>query len=306
MSPFEADLRRLRQDERNPSLPGLLATYAGLIGLVGLGLWGGPMWLPLLIFPIGVLQYRVVLSGHEAVHKTLCYPLWLNELLGVLGQALVGVNFASYRVQHLDHHRATTLAADPDGHIYGGIIQTPRGWRRWTVYVLGTFIEIAVKVYQKGIGSIGTRHSEASRVNTIPDSRLHTVGVLGAQSALLLGFWALTGHWWAYLCWWIAPLFAVAVFLNRSRILVEHGLALLDGQNSTPRGIPTVDIWAPAWQRFIFSPFNFNHHNAHHLHMTVPHYNLPELAKALDAHQSAGFHPLRISYLTAIARAMAA
>ena len=74
---------------------------------------------------MGVLQYRVVISGHEAVHSTLAYPKPLNEALGVAGQSLVGVNFTAYRLQHLDHHRVRTRSDDPDGHtcMHGGSAQ---------------------------------------------------------------------------------------------------------------------------------------------------------------------------------------
>lgn len=304
---FEAALRDLRRDERNVALPGLAATYLGVAAILGVAGAVDRAWLYALVFvPLGWLQYRVVLSGHEAVHQTLCHPRWLNEALGVVGQALVGVNFAAYRVQHLDHHRATTLADDPDGHIYGGIIRAPRGWRRWLTYTLGTFLEIAVKVWQKGLGAAGTRGGKLERAPDSAATRRDTGAVLLAQLGLLvgLGFW--TGHWWGYLALWIGPLFFVAVFLNRSRILVEHGLALLEGGNEVARSIPTVDLVPPVWQRWLFAPFSFHYHCAHHLHLTVPHYNLARLHALLERQGAPGFHSHPGDYFQAIARAMRA
>lgn len=304
---FEAALRDLRKDARNVALPGLAATYVALFGLIGVAASVDRWWVYLaVLLPVGWLQYRVVLSGHEAVHQTLCYPRPLNELLGVVGQALVGVNFAAYRVQHLDHHRATSLADDPDGHIYGGIIHAPRGWRRWLTYTLGTFVEIVVKVWQKGLGAAGTRGGRFERAPASWETRRDTVAVLGAQLGLLVGLGLWTGHWWGYFALWIAPLFGVAVFLNRSRILVEHGLALLEGGNEVARSIPTVDIVPPPWQRWLFAPFAFHYHCAHHLHLTVPHYNLARLHALLAAQGADGFHRIEGDYLGAIARAMRA
>jgi fatty acid desaturase len=302
---LEEEIRALRNDHRNVALPGLAATYLALGALVvGTARADTPLVYACAAIPIGVLQYRVTLSGHEAVHRTLVWPGWLNEALGIVGQALVGVNFASYRVQHLDHHRATTLPDDPDGHIYGGILRTPRGWRRTVAWTLGTFVEIAIKVWQKGFGSIGRRHAQASTVATVGYSRACSVAVLLAQCLLAWGCARLTGHWWGYAAVWVGPLFAVAVFLNRTRILVEHGLPLLAGVPAVARGIPTVDLDPPAVERWIVGPFHFHHHCAHHLHLAVPHYNLPALARSLRAHGHPDYHHVVGSYVTALTRAM--
>ncbi len=304
---LEEVVRTLRNDHRNVALPSLAATYLALGALVTLTARADalPLYLCAAV-PIGVLQYRVTLSGHEAVHRTLAWPGWLNEALGIVGQALVGVNFASYRVQHLDHHRAVTLGDDPDGHIYGGILRAPRGWRRTLAWTLGTLAEIVVKVWQKGIGSIGRRHADAAELATIPYSRACSLAVLATQALLAWGCARLTGHWWGYAAVWIGPLFGVTVFLNRSRILVEHGLPLLSGVPAVRRGIPTVDLDPPALERWIVGPFHFHHHCAHHLHLAVPHYNLPALARALEAHGHPDYRRVEGSYVAALVRTMRA
>jgi fatty acid desaturase len=329
---LDGALAALRKDEVNVALPGLALAYALLVALFLSPAFVHAPWIFALIWvPLGILQYRVVISGHEAVHKTLCFPLWLNELLGVFGQALVGVNFAAYRLQHLDHHRARTLDEDPDGHIYGGIIKTPRGARRIAVWTLGTLVEILVKIRQKGTGGYGTLRDQ--RPDEVRQRRMHTLYVILAQltimtsaaavlsqnlgvalvptsfalaplvqtAALMVGGYALL---------WTGPLFTVAVFLNRSRILIEHGLALLindetPGAISGPR-IPTVDIVPNVIERVIFSPFLFNYHCCHHLYMTVPHYNLPKVRELCRAHGVKGYHEVQGSYLSALRRAMSA
>jgi fatty acid desaturase len=304
-SSFEERLRALRLDRRNVALPGLFATWIGLFALLALpAVLGAPLWLSAaLVVPIGLLQYRLVISGHEAVHRTSCTPPWLNEVLGIAGQALVGVNFTSYRAQHLDHHRAQTVADDPDGHIYGPIVGARPGLRRWTVDLFGTFVEIAVKIVQKSVGSIGSklRASDASRAGSRRDSAL----VVVAQLAMLVLGFLLTGRPTGYVELWLAPLFGVAVLVNRSRILVEHGLPLLEAAPSEGR-IPTVDIVVSRWERWVFAPYLFNYHCSHHLHLTVPHYNLPALHALLVEHRAPGHHHIQGSYLAAIGRAMRA
>ena len=299
---LEQTIRTLRLDHRNVALPGMIGVAAGLVvcfATVGFGPW----WAPLAVAPlISHLQYRLVLSGHEAVHGTLCWPTALNEAIGVAGQALVGVNFASYRVQHLDHHRARTVADDPDGHIYGPIIAQPPGWRRWALWFFGTALEVARKVVQKGVGSVGTDQRAAPPPDSVALSRWHTVIVVLAQLALVLGGWRVTGRVTGYLEIWFAPLM-LTVLVNRTRILVEHGLALLEGLPAK-RGVPTIDLLAPWWERWFFAPFLFNYHASHHLHLTVPHYNLPQLHAALDAAGTPGCAGVPSSYVAALRRTM--
>ena len=304
---FEARLKELRTDHRNVALPGLALTYLGVALLLLAPLWlGGWHWLWMIPL-MGVLQYRVVISGHEAVHHTLAHPRPVNEVLGVVGQALVGVNFTAYRLQHLDHHRVRTRAEDPDGHIYGWVVEARPGLRRLLVLLLGTFTEILIKIYQKGTGGIGTHQRQSARVRA--GKRRDSLLVVGAQLSLIALCWATTGQIWGYLLVWIAPLFGVAVFLNRCRIVVEHGLAQLVAQQ-LPGGfqefgglrIPTVDIVPNRLERLVFAPFLFNYHCCHHLFMAVPHYNLPALRDLLRAHGYSGYHEVHGSYLTALVR----
>jgi fatty acid desaturase len=269
---FEARLRELRQDRRNAALPGLAATAAGIVVLLAV-----------------------------PVHKTLAVPDSLNEALGTLGQAVVGVNFASYRVQHLDHHRAGDPFDDPDGHIYRPIAATRPGLPRIAVWLFGTFVELAVKIVQKGIGSYGTgtKINEASK----RQSRRHTVYVVLAQLSLVGLCWALTGRITGYVEQWLLPLFGVAVLVNRTRIFIEHGVALLDGEPYGDR-VPTVDMDCPAWERLVLAPWGFAWHASHHLHLTVPQYNLPRLSALLAEQGTPGFRKVRGSYARTLWRGL--
>lgn len=326
---LDTAIAELRRQTRWVALPGLLLTYLVLVAALLTPLFVPGDWIYALLWPlIGVLQYRVVISGHEAVHWTLFPSRRLNELFGVVGQALVGVNFAAYRLQHLDHHKARDLATDPDGHIYGGIINTPRGWRRTAVWTLGTLAEILIKIRQKGTGGYGTQKEQSK--DQVRQRWRHTAYVVLAQLSLMaitavitslhagvaLGSLEPRTEWTRIFAWllfgyallWVGPLFTVAVFLNRSRILVEHGLAMLvareQGEDFSGLRIPTVDI-VPNWlERVVFSPFLFNYHCCHHLFMSVPHYNLPKLRALCRSHGVRGYHEVQGSYITALLRAM--
>jgi fatty acid desaturase len=72
----------------------------------------------------------------------------------------------------------------------------------------------------------------------------------------------------------------------------------------TRRGIPTMDLLSPPWERWFFAPFLFNFHASHHLHLTVPWYNLPRLHEALREVGTPGYAEVRGSYIAALARTM--
>ena len=300
---FEASLRALRTDRRNVSLPNVVGTFLALGALFVLPAVTGAWWTPLATFvPMGLFQYRLVLTGHEAVHKTLVYPEWLNDAIGTLGQAMLGVNFASYRVQHLEHHRATNADTDPDGHIYAPIVRSAPGWPRILWWSFGTFAEVVIKVVQKGVGSVGNLERRASPESAGRSMR-DTAIVLVVQALLFVGAWASTGRVTGWFEIWAAPI-VLAVFVNRTRIFVEHGLPMLEGHTSVGRGPATDDFVVPAYERVILSPFLFNHHASHHLHMTVPHYNLPALRTLLREHHAPGYTEVRGSYASAVWRAL--
>jgi fatty acid desaturase len=310
-SSLDDALRALRQDHRNVALPGLFACWVGIFALLLLPRWLGPLHLLWGLPLLGVLQYRLVISGHEAVHRTLAWPEWLNELLGVAGQAMVGVSFTAYRLQHLDHHRARSLDDDPDGHIYGTVIRAKPGLQRFLVLTLGTLVELVIKIRQKGTGGFGDREKHPPEVNRrkLRDSALV---VLTQLSLMALCAWSLDA-WWAYGLLWIAPLFTVAVFLNRCRIVVEHGLAHqlaagLPGGLSGYGGprIPTVDIVPHPLEAWLLAPYAFHYPCCHPLFMAVPHYNLPALRALLRAHQTSGYHEVQGSYLAALRRVVSA
>ena len=296
---FQEKLTHLRKEQRNSALAVLAAVYSAIVLLFILvpqlqllhWIWIVPL--------MGWLQYWVVLSGHEAVHFTLCYPKKWNEFFGVLGQALVGVNFTAYRQQHFDHHRCRSSDQDPDAHIYCGVINTPKGVPRLLKLVFGTIIEIAVKIVQKGSGGYGTEREVKPEIrkNMRRDSLLvilAQLSIMGACTLSVGGFdWSLvpamsTLPWYvtlpidavfSYAVLWILPLFGVTVFLNRCRIVIEHGRALQIAQERAFGGlrIPTVEVVPSKFEALLFAPFHFHYHCAHHLFMAVPHYNLSKL-----------------------------
>src|SRR6266496_2948462 len=81
---FRNKVAELRKRKSNlPPALGVLSTFL----FVGVGLWvlekNFTAWAGILVFIlIGFMQYRLVLASHEAVHKNLFHPVWLNEAAG--------------------------------------------------------------------------------------------------------------------------------------------------------------------------------------------------------------------------------
>ena len=182
-------IAELRREKKNSALNILFFTYISIPILWLCMTHSTVIQYPILLFPLwflfGVAQYYVVISGHEAVHKTLCYPIERNEFWGIFGQALVGVNFTAYRQQHIDHHKSSSYTEDPDAHIYMGVIQKKKGLHRFLFLTFGTLIEIFVKIRQKGSGGFGSdkrKLSENIRSGMNRDSKL----VVIAQIIIML------------------------------------------------------------------------------------------------------------------------
>ena len=287
------DLKRLRADQRWDGIY-LVIAFGLLLGLVSFGFATlGPIhWVWLVPF-MGWVQYYIVISGHEAVHRTLCPKVWLNESIGVVGQAMIGVNFTAYRLQHIDHHSAPTYESDPDAHIYMGVMRQQPGLKRFVWLTAGTFIEIIIKIRQKGVEGYGTKRNIKPEMQG--EMRRDSLLVIVCQLCWMgLGWWLLDLHiFWpegvllswgnlglmglaiktgvelvaSYAIFWTIPLFCITVFLNRCRIVIEHGLALaiVDGQSEfNGSRIPTVEVRPSKLEQWIFSPFMFNYHSSHH------------------------------------------
>ena len=331
---MQEELKQLRSAQRWDGIY-LVGIFACLLTIVS---WGFATLSPVhwiwLIPCMGWVQYYIVISGHESVHKTLCPKKWLNEGIGIFGQAMIGVNFTAYRLQHIDHHRAPTYETDPDAHIYMGVMRQSPGLKRLIWLTFGTFIEILIKIRQKGVEGYGTKRNIKPALQSAMrrDSLLVICMQLGwmflGWSILHLGVYcppeiqlvfAEMGTFGtviqlglelvlSYAVFWTIPLFCITVFLNRCRIVIEHGLALAmvqDLPSFSGNRIPTVEVRPSVIEQWVFSPFKFNYHSSHHAYMTVPFYHLPALNQLMNerfsaASNSVGYLQYSNGYLHAL------
>jgi fatty acid desaturase len=274
---FQESVAALHNDRRNVALIDIAATFAVLAGAVYVLTrhWG--LWSYALAFAvIGLMQYRIVIACHEAVHKTLLFPLWLNETVGSLHCAIVGINLFWYRRQHLGHHAAKDLRHDTDAYIYEPILRARPGFRRLAVWIFGTAGEAVQKVHQKGFA--------AGVVEVEWTARLYLAMIAAAQALLLLAC-AVWLSWWYYFVFWLAPLLTIGVFLNRTRVLIEHGYTHVPqpaGSALSAAPVETINLSAGLLARFFLAPYEFNYHLSHHLAPSIPYYKNAELSRLFE------------------------
>jgi fatty acid desaturase len=281
--PFQESLAALHRDRRNVAIFDIAATFALLAGVISiLARYPGPWTYAFAFITIGLMQYRIVIACHEAVHKTLLFPLWLNEVVGSMQCAMVGINLLWYRRQHLGHHAAQDIGHDTDAYIYEPILRARPGFQRLATWIFGTAGEIIGKLQQKGFTVTATMEAEGK-------ARIYSLAIVAAQAVLLAGC-ILWFSWWYYFAFWLAPLLTIAIFLNRTRVLVEHGyehLPLKGDSELTAVPVKAIDLSANVVERFFIAPFGMNHHFAHHRVPSVPSYRNNDLLRLLEQHGDA-------------------
>lgn len=298
-------IARLRERKRNlPAAAGVLSTLVFMAGAVWLLQRWPSWWTGVVAFGvIGMMQYRLVLAAHEATHKTLFHPVWLNEAAGLAIASLVGVSLFNYREAHLKHHKMPqSIQDDIDGYIYRPLLKAPAGWPRFWLLVTGNYRDIATKLRRKFLGDARVEEvaQAAGPERAGAGALLGQLLPLVAVQAVVWGVFAWTLGWWAYLVWWLVPIFVVALQMDRARTFLEHGYNhFFPGppvQDLSREMQDTIDVATNAVERYLFAPFGFSDHQAHHAYLTVPFYHLRELAALLEQHQPGYHRRVRGSY----------
>lgn len=305
-----AELRRKRR--WFPSLAALGSTF----GFLALAVWilaqHLQVWSATLAFLlIGAMQYRLVLAAHEATHKTLMPLVWLNEAVGLACASLVGVSLFNYRKAHLEHHKTPqSIQDDIDGYIYRPLITARPGWPRFLLLFTGNYVDIAIKIRRKfrGDGDLEGTHAFVGSEKPGPGAVLLQILPLATAQLAVFALLTYLVAWWAYPVFWLAPIFVVALQLDRIRTFLEHGYNYffpgppIGDLAVAPQS--TIDVETNAIERYLFAPFGFADHQAHHAQLTVPFYNLPELRRILEQAQPGYVRRIRASYFSILSRMM--
>lgn len=308
---FRNKVAELRK--RKSNLPPALGVFSTFL-FVGLSFWviqhHPSWWVGVLAFIfIGFMQYRLVLASHEAAHKNLFSPVWLNEAGGLFCASLVGVSLFNYRKAHFEHHKAPqSIQDDIDGYIYRPLLKARPGWPRLFLLIAGNYLDILTKLRRKFFGDGNLKGSHAAAGEERPTfARLATqlLPIAAVQLAMWgVLFWYL--NWWSYFVWWLAPIFVLALQLDRARTFLEHGYNyFFPGppiENLAEAPQDTIDVATNPVERYLFAPFGFTYHQGHHAQLNVPFYNLRELSSLLEARQPGYHRRIEGSYVTILCK----
>jgi fatty acid desaturase len=229
--------------------------------------WPGAATWTLAALTAGFAQNGLGLLMHEGSHWFFHPDRRVNDLVADALVCLPIFNTVEgYRVPHLEHHRHAGTPRDPYVALYAGY-GSPR--RVLLSLVADLFAASAIlKFGDRYVASAGPRARLGPR----------TAAALAlAQGGLFVGYWALTGVWWAYLVLWLAPLLVVPQVVNRIRTIAEHAPEA-EGDGGANRS--TVTGWC---EYLLVAPYGYSYHFEHHLAPTVPYYQLADAHRLLRA-----------------------
>ncbi len=220
----------------------------------------------ILAVPImAICQNRLFILHHEAAHRTLFSNRRINDIVGInfIGLLTFGTGSHGYRVGHINHHRDEFGPKEPDFLLYSLYPITRASMRR-------KLIRDAT-----GVSAFRIVRPRFQRLRE-PRHRLLTSRFLLGQGAIFAVFAAI-GDPWLFLLLWVAPWAFVYHVLNRLRAIAEHG-----GMTRSPdRRCTTHHVRQSLLSRTLIAPLRVGYHLAHHVDMTVPYRNLPQLHEAL-------------------------
>ena len=293
---FKNDVRRelprevvRRLTRRSPwrATATVLEDVAVLAAAIGAALyyWPNPIVVLIAVVVVGTRQHALFVIAHDAAHYLLYERRWLNDLVGRACATVQGLSMRTYRVIHRLHHNHLYGELDPDTALHGGY---PRG--RW--YLIRKLLKdlsglTAWKTYAYFLGgapSLNTRTQVALRPLDDTSEKLRAEAradrnAVIAFHVVALGIFAWSGYLLEYLVLWILPLVTVVQAILRLRAIAEHGATT---DFSSPLSAARTNL-APAWLEWLIFPHRVNYHIEHHLYASVPHYNLPELHREMNA-----------------------
>ena len=260
---FREQLRRI-PNWRNAWSVLFLYVQTGLV-LWATVAWGPWSW-PITFLLMGRAFAQFLSLMHDAAHRLLFSRKGLNDFVGrwLLGYPTL-TNTDGYRRVHAAHHREEFGADEPDLPLYIGYPVGHASFRR--KLVRDATGRTGVKLFRQFLGSARSADPKARA----------TFWKIVAVQVVMIAAAVLSGHWWLYPFFWLAPYLTVWRVINRLRSVAEHGgmAASKDRRNTTH----TVRQHLPA--RFMVVPYRIGLHLAHHVDSGIPFRNLPALHEAL-------------------------
>jgi fatty acid desaturase len=239
-------------------------------------LWPNPLTFVLAVLLIGSRQLGLAILMHDGAHgvlmRTRAWNEWVSQWLCAYP---VFTNTIPYRYYHLQHHRLTQQADDPDLVLSASFPITRASFRR--------------KMIRDITGQTGFKQRRAQLRNALgkPGEPLakrfaafrSKMGGMVVANLVLLTLITAFGKPHYYLMFWLLPLITWQQVITRIRNIAEH--AVVPDNDDVLRNARTT--YASWWERALIAPYWVNYHVDHHMLMYVPCYNLPKLHTLLLA-----------------------
>ena len=236
----------------------------------GLSLW---LALPLVLLA-SHLMHGAAVGFHEASHGLLRRSRRLNEVDGLLIGMLSFMSFSLYRAAHQTHH--AHFATERDEELWPFVLPATPRWAR----ILAAVLELTVGLLFTPFLFLRTFLRTGSPIRNRKLRRR-----IWAELLLILAVWIVIisavayGNVWRYFLWmYLVPAF-VAGNLQTWRKYIEHVGMTGNTVNSSTRSI--VALGWPG-RLVAFTLLHEPYHGLHHLHVSLPHAELPRLAPELD------------------------
>lgn len=236
-------------------------------------------WAVPLVLIISHLMHGAAVGFHEASHGLLRRNRRFNEFDGVLIGLMSFMSFSLYRAAHQTHH--AHFATGRDEELWPFVITTTPRWAR----ILAALLELTAGMVFTPLLFLRTFLRPGSPIRSKKVRRR-----VWAELLLLLAVWlaiiSAVAHWhvWTYFIWmYLLPAY-VAGNLQSWRKYIEHVGLTGNTINSATR-----NVVARGWpgRLFAFTLLHEPFHGVHHLHVGLPHPQLPRHAAEL-APQAAG------------------
>ncbi len=238
--------------------------------------WPNPFTFLLGVMVIGGRQLGLAILMHDAAHGLLFADRRLNDWVGSWLCAFpVFTSLTLYRPYHLQHHRFTQQAGDPDLGLSAPFPISRTSLRRKIVRDL-----TGQTAYLRRGDQIHRALGPADAPLIVRLGRLwqREKGALLANAAMLVAC-SVAGYWWLYPALWLLPLATWYQFISRVRNIAEH--AVVSDNDDPLRNTRTT--YANPLMRLLVAPYWVNYHLEHHLFMFVPCWRLPEAHRLLLA-----------------------
>jgi fatty acid desaturase len=272
-----AELRELSQISAARSTLSIGKTAALATGCIAAAVLSrGHAWHPLVvaaaILGVAGAQHQLAVLAHEAAHFRSYRTRWLNDLVGALVAAPLGLSMRTYRLLHNIHHHHLYEASDPDLALMAGY---PRGraylLRKLAKDLLGI---TTIKNYAYFVGRPQGERRVEGRAAAARERRLVAIANIAFLAiSIQMGFW----RW--YLLLWMLPLVTLLQAILRLRAVMEHGAV---DDTSTPLKAARTNF-VPRYLYWILFPHDVHYHIEHHLYPSIPHYRLAECHRRLRA-----------------------